>query len=222
MNLKIFCLPLISLLFVIAVGKPVVKSIDPVSLKGYWIRKAGKIDIENIKLNNENKLQGKSYSTAVDYKQELFFIPLDSITSKRNLASILNTKNNYYDKQVFFKPSEETELYIKKFCGIEQPIKSSPALYDENTYYELRDAANQTNSYLYNVTYVEGEAFQCQVENSPSNKRYLSLSYRVDPNLSKFDCFFIFKVNKLDYNPMLHQQGLLSYHFQSNNIKVKE
>jgi hypothetical protein len=161
-----------------------------VLVSGYLVRKFKKEEIESIQRNRELKEQGKSYGQAIDYYEEVFFVPLDSLSATRNLSGLLNKNINFYNKQVFFFPSDETQTYIKKLCGRETTMNGKVSKGDK--YFVM--ANDQERKYLYGVQYLEGKAVHAKSENNHFNQRYFGLRYRIDSSLKLFDCYFVHSI----------------------------
>lgn len=163
-----------------------------VFISGYQVQKLKRSEVESRVRNEKRRKQGQSFSKAIDYYEETFFIPKDSLRQNRLLSDLLNNNLNFYDRQVFFFPSDETKLYINKFCGSEIQMKTvQPA----STSRYFATMVRGTNEYLYKIWYVEGQALKAEIENKQFNRRYLGLHYRLDSSLNSFDVFFIHIVN---------------------------
>jgi len=179
-----------------------------VLLKGYLINRVNRIEIEEIELNRRLKSQGKSYSRAIDYYEETYFIHDDSLGSN-NLFSILNRNAIYFHNNVFIMPSKDTKEYIEKYCEKKVKLDTSDYFYPNKTYYQL----NNNDKHLFNITYIEGNAYKTEVENTRYNKMFLNIVYNIDNSHKTFDCYFIY--NNKTVHKCVAEEGIVEW----NNIE---
>lgn len=163
-------------------------------VKGYLVQKVKREEMESIQWNKRLKEQEKSYEQAIDYYEEIFFIPSDSLSETRNMSELLKENINFYNRQVFFLPSEDTKIKIKRFCekGLTMDKFNDP--FDTGQYFTI--ANDQENKYLYKFKYLEVRALHTKIENTFHNQIYFHLRYRIDKALEFFDAYFVYAITE--------------------------
>lgn len=186
------------------------------TVEGYLVTRFLRSEVESYYQNLERKRNGKSYALAIDMEHETYFVPLDSISDDLGLSRVLLNRQHYYNRRPFLMPSQYTRLYIAKFCGEEIKEDVQQQQLDSEYYFELE--ADSAHKYLYNIWSLEGHAAHAKIENTFFNRRYLSLRYAIDKDLTIFDCYFIYKM-QLDDDDNL-QKGFRRVELSGDVIRI--
>lgn len=106
-------------------------------LSGFLIYKIKRKDVENKILNDKLKDENKSYSIAIDYDVEVFFIPSDSISTSLS-DNLLSYNINRGDN--FFFNVFKNKYYIEELCPSISYSKYESIDIDisNNDYYSLK------------------------------------------------------------------------------------
>lgn len=172
-------------------------------VKGYYIKRVNKSDFEEIARNKKLKKEGKSYEIVIDYSEQIFFIPSDSIKGAQ-LSDLLKRDSTFFGESFVYLPSNQTKEYVGKYCSNERNMELMPESLEPNFF-----VLKEESPYLYNITYIEAQSIHAQVVNNRLNKIHLKIIYRIPESQRFINCYFIHSINKV--NEIITDEGLLEW-----------
>lgn len=167
------------------------------SVKGIFVIRYIKTEVEASVKNEILKKEGKSYDRMVDLKKVVFFLPI--IDDNTNLSDTIKKWNPFKQKRIYLLPiSSRSKEYLEKFCPEKTELMELVVLpkRDSCVFYKLPE----DEKYLYQIYHMEGDEIVIELENNEVNKIKLDLSDEIDENEKMFNVHFIYRLTNVVTN----------------------
>ena len=178
---------------------------DTLNVKGFFVVKYVKSEIEFSLKNEILKDEGKTYEKMIDLDKEVFFLPIDGF--KSDIVDTIKKRNPFDQKNIYFLPiNQRNKDYLEKFCP-ERVTQIKLMDFSNQSFYTIQGDQN----HLYSIYYIEGYEIKLELDNNELNKIKLDLSDEISKDRKTFNVHFIYEITKVEYNKGIPDLTLWEY-----------
>lgn len=185
-----------------------VSSDSLVTIKGYYITRFDKKEIENFYNQKISRIRDNLYFTNIDYKSISTFLPCQIedriLLDKKSIYEKIVTISNLNKDTVYYIPTAKYfEEYIYKISGKKIDLSREICLLNEVKYsYPYYVERNGSNN-LYKCVYIECKALQVSLSNTEENRFKIDLDIdAINRNLKQINIFFLIDI--ITYTPYVN------------------
>ncbi len=185
------------------------RSIDTVSVLGYFVVQYSKGEVESRERNKLLKKNRKPYSELIDMEKKTMFIPFAD-TAKASLLSAINNYSFFRKRTTYFLPQENLgKIIISRFCDKENDLTKEASYFKDDKFYFSKFNPKD----VFCIYWVEAKAIKISAENTLQNRRDFLLESDAVASDAEFDVKLVYHYT-LVANDFLYLENFEGWQYQ--------